>query len=108
MNDSVSVTGTLTGYTNNLSSSCANAGQPDRFYLLTLAASADVEFTIVSSGFQPALSLHPYGSGSCGSELGCLQAAGIGAERLRLKPPLDVIGSGSDADARRVEITPGA
>jgi membrane fusion protein, multidrug efflux system len=37
-----------------------------------------------------------------------LAAAGVGADRLRLKPPLDVIGSGSDADARRVEITPGS
>jgi membrane fusion protein, multidrug efflux system len=37
-----------------------------------------------------------------------LQAAGVAADRLRLKPPQDVIGSGSDADARRVEITPGA
>jgi membrane fusion protein, multidrug efflux system len=37
-----------------------------------------------------------------------LRAAGVGPERLRLKPPLDVTGSGSDADARRVEISPGA
>jgi outer membrane protein OmpA-like peptidoglycan-associated protein len=37
-----------------------------------------------------------------------LAAAGIGPQRLRLKPPLDVTGSGSDADARRVEITPGS
>ena len=37
-----------------------------------------------------------------------LVAAGVSAERLRLKPPQDVVGSGSDADARRVEITPGS
>ncbi len=36
-----------------------------------------------------------------------LVAAGVDAARLRLKPPLDVIGSGSDEDARRVEIAPG-
>ena len=37
-----------------------------------------------------------------------LVAAGVDAARLRLKPPLDVIGSGNADDARRVEITPGA
>lgn len=36
-----------------------------------------------------------------------LMAAGIDAARLRLKPPLDVIGSGTDEDARRVDIAPG-
>lgn len=37
-----------------------------------------------------------------------LLAAGVAPERLRLKPPLEITGSGSDADARRVEITPGS
>ena len=37
-----------------------------------------------------------------------LAAAGVAADRLRLKPPQDVVGSGSDAEARRVEITPGS
>ena len=36
-----------------------------------------------------------------------LAAAGVTAGRLRLKPPRDVIGDGSDAQARRVDITPG-
>jgi outer membrane protein OmpA-like peptidoglycan-associated protein len=33
---------------------------------------------------------------------------GIQAERIRLKPPAEVTGSGSDAQARRVEISVGS
>jgi membrane fusion protein (multidrug efflux system) len=36
-----------------------------------------------------------------------LVAEGIAADRVRQKPPLDVTGSGSDAEARRVEISAG-
>jgi membrane fusion protein (multidrug efflux system) len=36
-----------------------------------------------------------------------LVAEGIAADRVRLKPPLDVTGSGSDQQARRVEISVG-
>ena len=36
-----------------------------------------------------------------------LLAEGLPAERVRLKPPQDVTGSGSDNDARRVELTVG-
>jgi membrane fusion protein (multidrug efflux system) len=36
-----------------------------------------------------------------------LVAEGIPAERIRLKPPLEVTGTGSDEDARRVEIAAG-
>jgi membrane fusion protein (multidrug efflux system) len=36
-----------------------------------------------------------------------LLAEGIAADRIRLKPPLDVTGSGSDREARRVELAVG-
>jgi membrane fusion protein (multidrug efflux system) len=36
-----------------------------------------------------------------------LLAEGLPAERVRLKPPHDVVGSGSDEDARRVELSVG-
>jgi K(+)-stimulated pyrophosphate-energized sodium pump len=36
-----------------------------------------------------------------------LVAEGIPADRVRLKPPLDVTGSGSDPQARRVQISVG-
>ena len=36
-----------------------------------------------------------------------LIAEGIPADRVRLKPPQEVTGSGSDRDARRVEIAVG-
>ena len=37
-----------------------------------------------------------------------LAAAGVAAGRLMLKPPVEVTGSGSDEQARRVDIAPGA
>lgn len=37
-----------------------------------------------------------------------LVAAGVGRERLQLKPPAAVTGSGNDEQARRVDVTPGA
>ena len=33
-----------------------------------------------------------------------LLGAGLAADRVRLKPPADIVGSGTDAEARRVEI----
>jgi outer membrane protein OmpA-like peptidoglycan-associated protein len=33
-----------------------------------------------------------------------LVAAGVPADRVRLRPPADIVGSGSDAEARRVDV----
>jgi hypothetical protein len=118
-NGTASVTGTTSGYTNNLTASCANAGQPDRFYIFSLTQPTELEFTLVSSGFQPALSLHPWSSGSCGSEYGCLMADGVGVTLTQSVPmpagtfavAIDSASSGGGAftlSARQVTSTPDA
>ncbi len=37
-----------------------------------------------------------------------LKAAGVSEDRINMKPPVSITGSGDNADARRVEINPGS
>ncbi len=72
-------TGTTAGYGNELSSTCANPNQPDRVLVFTQPTAGQISFSLVSSGFQPALSVHPYNGGVCGTEVACYAAPAPGA-----------------------------
>ncbi len=71
--------GTTVGYNHDFTSSCANAGQPDRVLLFTQSATGPMTFTLTSTGFQPAISVHAYSGGTCGTEFGCFPASAPGA-----------------------------
>lgn len=79
VNNVATFTGTTANYRHDFTSSCANAGQPDRVFVFTQPTSGSITFSLMSSGFQPALSLHAFSSGMCGAELNCLAASSPGS-----------------------------
>ncbi len=79
VNNTATFTGTTAGYGHQISSTCANPGQPDRVIVFTQPTTGEIDFTLVSTGFQPALSVHLYSSGTCGTEVGCFVATSPGA-----------------------------
>jgi hypothetical protein len=79
VNGTATFTGSTSGYTHDLSSTCANPGQPDRVITFTQPTTGEMTFRLVSSGFRPALSVHNYSSGSCLTEINCFPATAVGA-----------------------------
>ncbi|MDP2273942.1 MAG: PPC domain-containing protein [Archangium sp.] len=79
VNNTATFTGTTAGYGHQISSTCANPGQPDRVIVFTQPTTGEISFTLTSSGFQPALSVHLYNAGACGMEVGCFVATSPGA-----------------------------